>query len=358
MKRYTSAILFCTMLVLSLTSCATKANEPVMVVEDIPSVSPAFVSQVDFPAYYFGEDVEGYTLPSFHDGNVILAKENAEIAQNYYSVPAEFSNGTVIISYSEDYYYNGKKRTGNYELIYFNTLPEPSFSYANLELPIPVYEDDAVGVATAESGLFVRCKRLDEHLVCCARRTPKYDGEYWYFNVESLDTAVPKFLLFQPVSSRSDEIIFKTDGLSETLEEITLRSDSADTPCSYPSEQIRIQTKLSAYPEISENIGSIAEYIVRQQNFTDMNGNLMNLDVTIDFDGLTWHIMFPNYFIDYLTDEYTLGDDIYLYAYICYSLDGELYLYGRDFQQYNPDEEVDLKKQDFTFANFGDNSLR
>lgn len=363
MKHTLFVSLLCALLALSLFSCtsnkaAEAADRALLEQMEGPDALNAFTSTVEYPAYYFGEDIYRHVIHAHHGGNVIFGREDIELAEEMFGLPSEFSNGVVIISYSEDYWFKGKKRTAEYELVYFNMFPEKKYQNAIPERPIAVEESDDLGMAMADTGVIMRCKRPDEHLVCCARRIPKYDGEYWYFGVETLDSTIPKFLLFQPVTSRSDEISFHTDGLSETLEEITFQSDSVEHPCSYPSEGVRIKTQLSAYPEIRGSFRSTAELYVRQQNFVDYYGNLMNLDVTVDVDGLTWHFMYPNYFLDYLTDEYTLGDDIYLYGNICYSLDGELYLYGRDFQQYDPDDEVDAKMKSFTYANFGDNSLR
>lgn len=362
MKKTVITLLLCVLLTFCLVSCTSyKAAEEAdrALLEQLEGPDTLNASNtVEYPAYYFGESIYRHEIHAHHAGNVIFGREDRTVAEDVMNIPEEFSNGTVIISYTEDYFFKGKKRTGSYELIYFNFFPEKKFQNAIPERPMVVGEGDELGVAMADTGVILRCKRPDEHLVSCARRTPKYDGKYWYFGVETLDVSIPKLLLFQPVTSRSDEITFHTDGLSETLEEITFQSDSVGHPCSYPNEGVRIKTQLSAYPEITGSIRSTAELYVRQQNFVDYYGNLMNLDVTVDVDGLTWHFMYPNYFLDYLTDEYTLGDDIYLYGNICYSLDGELYLYGRDFQQYDPDDEVDAKMKEFTYANFGDNSLR
>lgn len=349
MKKTLIMLFLCAICALCMTSCTTNKTDEAsypLVIEANPAASEA----VPFPAWYFGEDCAYNDMYAHHSGLLIYARDDSDVTEQVFNLPPELSNGTVIIACSDDYYFMGKKRTVEYELIYFNLYPEKKFADAIPERPIPVEEGEVIGVCYADTGVIIRCNRPDEHLVECARNIPKLVDNNWYFGVESLSSSIAKHLWFKPVTSRTDEITFRSDGLSETLEQITFQSDDVEVPSIYPDEGVRIVTQLSAYPELNTDIRNMSELMVRNQNFY-VNGEMMNLDMKIDFDGLTWHIMFPNYFIDYLTDEYTLGDDIYLFANICYSLDGELWLYGRDFQTRDVEEVVGLKMKDFIKAN-------
>ncbi|MBQ0167621.1 MAG: hypothetical protein KBT02_11000 [Treponema sp.] len=356
MKHTLFVSLLCALFAFCLVSCtsykaAEAADRALLEQLEGPDALNAFTSSVEFPALTFDAPA-GTSIAAEHSGYVKYASSNAEVAEVTFDIPAEFSHGVIIFEFEEEYYYKGKKRSVTIEAVYFNVLADEYLLAAFPERPIHVESGEHIGYTLDDAGVILRCTRPSEYLVSCARVTPKYDGKDWYFGAECLVSTIPKFLLFQPVASRKDEVTFHTDGLSETLEQITNCSEADDCPCSYPTEPVRFMTQLAAYPETT-GYRSSTELLLRNSYF-----NGMNLDVTVDVDGLSWHFMFPDYFLDYLTDEYTLGDDIYLYGYICYSLDGELYLYGRDFTLYDPDDEVDAKLKSYTYANFGDNSLR
>lgn len=360
MKHLFITILLCAILMLGLTACASnKTEESVLppTVQKGMMDSMAEENAVPFPAAYFNA-VFGNRLVADKSGYVIFASTNSDLAQKNMNIPEEYAHGVIVLSYEEEYYFKGKTVTDSMELVYFNIEPDESIASAIPERPVPVTEGTPLGTAFDDPGVIIRCNRLNEHLVSCSTKIPRYYDGNWYFDVESMISTCPKFLLYQPVSSRTDSITFHTDGQSETLEEITCRSEADDHPCSYPVEIVRFLTQLADYPANSGNARNIAEVLVQNQNFVDYYGNPMTLEVKVDFDGLVWHFMYPDYFIDYFMDEYTPGDDIYLYGNICYSLDGELWLFGRDYTLFNPDDEVDSRIKEITYANFGDNSLR
>lgn len=346
MKKVCISILACLLAVLCLTSCATTKGT------SQPVIGKNFNNDIDYPALMFDSADYGAKLGFEHDGYVWFAATTGTPIPEQCKLPEQFSNGVVIIAITEDYYYKGKKYTSEVDMVYFNVEPASYLLDCCPERPVTVKTGDDLGTCLDNPGVILRCTRPNEHLVCCARVMPKYDGDYWYFGAESLVASVPKFLLFKPVSSRKDVVFFHTDNNTQSLESITYSSNSMDQLSHFPAEGIRVLTQLSEYPETTV-----------PRNTTELSGRNMyfkdkNLDITIDFDGLILHFMYPDYFIDYLIDEYELGTDIYLYGNIVYSLNGELFLYGRDYQTYDPDLEVDDKMATILKANLGDNSLR
>ncbi len=265
------------------------------------------------------------------NGQLIYAENNVDkIKKSGMDIPEELATGVVVIRYSTEYYLKDKLQRVSYQMIYSNVDPFPHLLNASSLNPVEVNGNTPIGISKGVVACCIRIKNLDPHLTLCSQSPPLNIGAYWYYGVESLHPANPKFLTFQPISSKNDSIVFP-DSLSNTFEEIVKSSEGDNSIVSFPSMKIRILTEMTSYPEPKENLTNYGEILIHSQYLSNMT-----LKSTVLFDGLKIHIYFPANFDSYFRKEYTLGDPIYFYFNIFYSKNRELHVYGRDFSLIDP----------------------
>ena len=273
------------------------------------------------------------SVPSVVDGKVIYAQTDAKKAlKSSMDLPEELAAGVVIISFESEYYYLGQKRKANYQMVYSNIKPDKKFLKASEKNPVDVKEEDILGTATGDVALVIRCRNLDEHLSLAAKSLPIQYNSFWYFGLETMMPNVMKYLLFQPLESKKTSIPVP-DGATESLESIVKAASS--NFISYPAMPIKIKTVMKSQPSPMHKAQTFQEQLAYQQ---DLSG--MTIEGTVQFDGVTMHFFFPEQFEGYFREEYKPGDPIWLFGYIVYAFNGEIYLYGRDFSLNDPDEKV------------------
>lgn len=288
---------------------------------------------------------KGQTVPSIVDGQVIYAQESAKkVKKSKMDIPEELSNGVVIVSYQDNYFYQGRKRTITCQLVYSNIKPDASLKKASEKSPISVAQDSTLGVATGEVTIVIRIRDLDPYLAFCAKNLPLEVGSFWYFGLESLMPDGDKYLIYQPIESKETEITFP-DGLSESLEHLITARDP-QVFSSFPPMPVRFKAVMNSYPVNRHNPENAGERNI----FSQYQSN-MQLEATADFEGFKLHFYFSQIFADYFKEEYKLGDEIWLYGNILYVLNGELYLYGWDFTLSDPEEHVTERQNQIIMLN-------
>lgn len=307
----------------------------------------AFCQKLPIPKFQLNAN-KGTVLNSITNGQVIYAqKDSKKAVKSDMDIPEELAaGGVIIISYKDTYYFQGKKITKNFQLIYSNISPDSKFSKASEKNPINVNNGERLGIANGIPSVVIRDLDLDPYLTECSKSVALNVGAYWYFDLSSYMNEVPKFLSFQPIESKKDEIEFP-DASIETLEQILEnRKNKGIQPL--PALPVKIKTVMNQNPKTKPEMDQNIEKAIHLQY---MNG--MNLEVSVKFLGYTFHIYFPDNFQKYFEDEYKLGDKIWFYGNILYVKDGEFYLYGRDFVLEDPDGKVNEKQNLYIKANRG-----
>lgn len=256
-------------------------------------------------------------------------------------LPECFSKDTVIIEFSKSYYYDGQKQTGTYQLI----LSGLQLSVQNGLRGARVAENDVLGTAVSSPLMInVRSKDFDVYLVDSAQKYAEKEDGWYYFGVGLFLSSSPKFLEYQPISSKTDEIEFWD--CPDTLENLYVNHlegmDSENKKVfmsSFPQFRICIKTQLDSYP-VSKTQSSITEGLLIDKYFSNCPTILQ-----FSFDELPMRLYFQDGFDTYLKDEYTLGNDIYLYMTVVLLMNGEYYCYVRDFTLLSPEENVQERIQ-------------
>lgn len=279
---------------------------------------------------------KGDPIPAFAKGQVIYAQKDAsKVKKSGLNIPDEISDGVLILNYTETYYYDGKKKTKVFQMVYTNVEPTKKFAKASVEKPIDAEWEETICIAKGKPSVLIRDLTLDPYLASCSKVVPMEIGPYWYYDFQTRLSNNPKFLSFQPITSKDDVIAFTdTAGTEKTFEEI-LNMSNDSTVILLDIMPVKIETVMKQNPTQKGKITDATEKRIHLQYMANMN-----LEVVIEHLGYKIHLFFPNNFEDYFRDEYKLGDPIWLYGNTLYVKNGELYLYGRDFALEDPDSKV------------------
>lgn len=283
---------------------------------------------------------KGDSIPAFAKGQVIYAQKDAsKVKKSDMSIPEELSDGVVILNYEETYYYNGEQKTKVFQMIYSNVEPTKKFAKATKEKPIDAEWEETICIAKGTPSIIIRDLTVDPYLTSVSKATPLEIGAYWYFDIQSRLSNNPKYLIFQPITSKEDVIVF-TDGTEASFKEILEKSKDT-TVAALDIMPIRIKTVMKNLPQQKPKITDAAEKKIHLQYMSNMN-----LEVVVNHLGYKIHLYFPANFEQYFKDEYKLGDPIWFYGNTLYVKNGELHLYGRDFTL----EDVESKINDLQNA--------
>lgn len=267
-------------------------------------------------------------------------------------LPPVFGPDTLVFNVTHQYWLDGGKQAfGNYQLILSGVQPIPALQSVSGSTVIE--KGTVIGTAT-ESPVQVnlRCRTIDLFLCDSAQNIPELVNGWYYFGVGMLMSGSPKFLNYQPVTSAKDEIPFWD--FPESLEQMSQRGRSeyeakakGEVVSRYPDFQICFETTLDRYPStdlrLSTNV-SPAERLMLARTYSNCPYYL-----SVDFDGVPMQLFFQDGFDQYLKDEYTLGDPIWLYLQVSEFINGELIGYVRDFTLKSPVETV-LERQERLLA--------
>ncbi len=174
---------------------------------------------------------------------------------------------------------------------------------------------DQIGLSSGEEvQLFARSKELDPYLVACSAVKPfKWDGSWYYFPGMYV-SSVMKWLSFEPANLAN----FKAMHDHATEEENRFGF-------TYFVWWSLLETTLDEYPALVKD---------------DKEGRS---EQVILFGDMPLKLSYQPGFLDYLLDEYTLGEKIYLYLQITgiSGSTGEFQGYVRDFSLVPPEVIVD-----------------
>ena len=330
-KLYFLFVLLCFLLI----SCASTKNQS----PKIPAGQPAWE---DFPFSTYNLNAgDEITMPV--DGGYICYGKTKFVDNDWdFSLPAAFGNKTFVACFYYNYYFEGEKKEVMYEFLIKDIDLYPEIQ--NQEMYSEIKGGTAIGRAAVDkpSILLRTANGADPNLILNCERLPLDYGNYSYYDATTFMPSTPKFLIYMPVTSRKDEIEFWD--YPESLEHMIAKSlekdnenKSKSTYYSFPMFNIMVKTQLAEYPT-SITTHDMTDVILRNQFFKDYE-----TEMTIDFDGLAFHIVFYKGFLDYLKDEYTLGDDIYLYLNGLYVKDGKMTLTVRDFTLDSPEDLYEQK---------------
>ncbi|MBQ5492050.1 MAG: hypothetical protein IIT68_08360 [Treponema sp.] len=274
---------------------------------------------------------------NYQTGEEVKSPVDGKIVQlGNKGLPECFGKDSVVIEFSKSYYYDGQKQTGTYQLI----LSGLQLSGVNGTRGAAVSKDEVLGLAVSSPVMInVRCKDFDVYLVDCADKYAEKEDDWYYFGVGMFLSSSPKFLEYQPVSSKTDEIEFwDYPDTMENLYENHLEGMNSENKIifmsQFPSFQICIKTQLDSYPS-SKTQSSVSEGLMLNKYFSNCPVMLNH-----SFDELPFRLYFQKGFDEYLEDEYELGSDIYLYLSVILLCNGDYCCYVRDFSLVPPEENV------------------
>lgn len=259
-----------------------------------------------------------------------------------YSIPEEFGKKVLVASFPYTFYFEGKKNEVVYELIIKDVRLNKEI--LGLKLFSEIKAGTIIGKAGKDNpGLMIRTVTgYDPNLILDGKNPPLEAGKYTYYDASSFMPTTPKFLTFQPVTTKKDSIEFWD--YPETLEDIAAQSkkenDGKDHILRLPVFKILLKTQLTKYPEPIRT-ESKTDLISRMQFYS-----FCNTEQVINFDGIPFHLVYYKDYENLLAKEYKPGEDIYLYLVFLFAKNGEQFFYVRDFSLKSPEqlyaEKLDL----------------
>lgn len=261
------------------------------------------------------------------------------------NLPQGFDSNTIIITFPNTYYYDGKKQFVEYQLIVSGV--KVSDSYKNAENR-QIKKEEVIGTAVSSPVVLnIRCKEFDPYLIDVSAVPPEFEQDWYYFGIEMFLPTSPKLLDYQPIAGKTDEIDFwdYPDSLENLYRQATERGDDERQIhfSSFPVFQVCLTTTLSNYPktaEIAAGLSSPAAGLIVRRYFSNCPYMIQH-----NYNGIPLRLYFQNGFDQYLKEEYKLGNKIYLYTSVIFILNGEFYCYVRDFTLETPKDTVLQKMQ-------------
>lgn len=250
-----------------------------------------------------------------------------------YSLPAEIGKDCIVLSFNRTYYYQGKEIQKVYEMIIADITVDKNIKKAKYMDDVP-YGTLLGKSKNGKTKIYIRTNSMDPNLVSFVRNTPVCVNNLWYFSAEVLMPTTPKFLEFQPITSKKTEIMFG-DG-PDTLAGLADGSDPKDETSfgQFPTKSIMIKTSLKEYPTQTKKVNR-TELLLEGRFF-----NNCPTSTVVDAFGTKIVLHFQKGFDDYLKEEYKLGKDIYIYCYLFYTYKGQLHAMVRDYTLTAPDDLV------------------
>ena len=277
-------------------------------------------------------------VPVGADVKVPVAGQIYQIGNS--ELPNVYDENTIIFEIENKYYYKGEHVSAKYQLI----LSGVTISNEIKKMPLgsEVKENEVIGTALSSPvRINIRSKEFDPYLADVANVPPEFEDDWYYFGIGMFLNTTSKFLSFQPIFSKTDEIDFWD--YPDTLENLYTQAlaPNADGKkvqfSSFPAFKVCLKTKLSAYPE-TRHQDTINEALLLSKYFKNCTHML-----DYEFDGIPVRLYFQEGFEKYLKDEYTLNEDIYIFASVLLITNDRFFCYVRDFSLKSPDEIVDEK---------------
>lgn len=297
-----------------LSGCATTgAKEPQ--ITNIANQAPVQTyTLLDFYSYVPPVESEKLTcvgvLSTTPGQNVTAMVSGSTPVVNPAPVPASLGK-TTVTSLRRKYYYDGQIREITFEIIYSNIEPKYYAEYS------VIMSNDVIGTACGDSaGVVLRSERLEPYLISISNAKPDYMGGLWYYYPGIMDSSEVKWLDFTPPNEKELKELYEhaTEVYNETL----------GATFGFLFQDL-YETTLPVYPFLQDNGSSV---------------------LGIDYFGCHMLLYFQPGFYEYLQNEYTLGDKIYLLLQISEFTQGPeegtlaYFGYVRDYSLRSPTEGV------------------
>jgi hypothetical protein len=284
------------LLLIALASCAT-------VPDDDSSAAPVESGPAAAAAENPRDPAEVLAVMNTSEGTEINAIDEGRVLSDYFPLPASYGDALVVET-TRSYYYRGEELSLTFELIYTGLNPVAGG---------PIERGSTVGRAVAgEVGLVARAPELEPYLIGSSQSRPVYHEGYWYYFPGMYVSDQMKWLSFAPVE----------------YEEFRAMYDHVTDPEEAPgvarfSWWVLYQTSLGEHPV----------------PVADGNG----YEQLVMFDDMPLRLRWQRGFLDYLENEYVLGDPIYLYLQISglSAFEKEFDCYVRDFSLVPPEEIIE-----------------
>lgn len=289
-------------LLLMLSSCSsTQIVENDLVIEEEKSITIE-----SFPAV-------GLNSP---DRNV-RSSFSADIVDNPLSISDQNVFGdNIVYQFNNTYPLYGKQNEVDYYVMLFN------FEKTVLENAV-IKQGDIIGkMKNEDMRMTIFCKTLDPFLVINCRNIPyHYGGFYWFEASFLFSNGSTDWLSFEPTPNIEEVLI---DVAEHTIEELS----------SFTYYQLRtnFKTNLTEYPrtasaEEKQGMGAFEMVFYRR------NGLMVYVN-EIQVGDYKYFLCWQKGFLQYLTNEYTLGNDIWIYGSVAgYDVQsGCGYIFIRDFK--------------------------
>jgi hypothetical protein len=223
-------------------------------------------------------------------------------------LPVEFPDA-IVITTSREYYHNGLTKNVEFELIYSGIAGDAS--------KIDFKKGDILGNAKGTTvEICIRTKELSPYLVACSNMVPIQSEGFWYYFPGVYSPSEMKWLSFKPAEYDSFKSMYDHATDEKEFHGLTVFNWWS-----------LMETQLDTYPT------------------PVMRNNVEVYDQLIHFKGLPLRLTYQKGFLNYLQDEYTIGDKIYLYLQIT-GINGfskEFNCYVRDFS-FDPPEVIVQKR--------------
>ncbi len=313
------------------------------------SVSRTIETLEDFPRGLLNAKLGEEVSLFFQGGYLIHGSQELIFRDLDISVPPYFHDDNVSFMYETTYFFEGEERVGRYEVIYSGVKVYDHIIVSSRLSPA-IEPGTPIGTATAdEPFVVIRSSNLDPHLVATSEMLPtRYNG-FWYFTPESLTPTSMKWLYFEPIESK-DEKFTLMPYMGLTLKELAEDTEGKTEIYTIPSQQIMIEAVLDEYPQ-EFNYESLDKIRPLSKGLIMNTFRNCTTETTVTFDDINLQLFFQTGFDEYLLDEYTLGEPLYLFINLKFSANGELLCYVRDFG-FEIGEEIVKRKTDYILENW------
>jgi len=279
----------------------------------------------------------------YKQGDDVYCPVDGKVAQvGNKNLPSVFTKDSVVIDFPFEYTYKNKKMNVNYQIIFSGVI-------SNYKAGENVVYNGILGTATKNQKLVnIRCRDFDPYLASISRVKPVLKDGWYYFGIALFLPNSFKVLDY-PLAVNKNFVIQFSD-YPESLEALyknglyTHDGKPIETNV-FPYFNICLKTKFKSYPvpvKVFSPSAKITEAVVQRKYFSNCTHMLET-----EFDSIPVRYYFQDKFYDYLKKEYKLEKDIYLYCTVICQVNGDMFLYVRDFTLESPDEYVEKKIQGY-----------
>jgi hypothetical protein len=278
----------------------------------------------DLPCYGYSDASVDQDLISPVSGEIVDVETNDNLS-------------IISIECSHDYYLNGSKQIVTYEILISGII-----DFVNIK---NVEEGAIIGKVSFDTKIVSRSKILDPYMIRLTSVAPFKLDSFYYYAPSWLIPTNTSYLSFRQVDSLEDAVIDFYNRWNNEEEE---KADKGATLHHFPEyDRIRVKIKLEEYPsQLVPNTGLGLTVMTYYGNAQFVYEN--KIESNCKYKPV---IYWQKGFLDYLKDEYTLGNDIYIYCSI-FALDHDvrkIVICARDFTLKSDEEIIKERISEITY---------